>query len=170
MTDFPTIQVRNTQRAEASAARIAQRGLLPTAVKRRSLANTFIDQTNVEVLGPITFSNGQNLQVTSEITSKVSGDVRIGSVPYMILFAEGADLANLDFIPFDLADPTDYLWQFAVAMPDIEIGDDATLTPSTSSKLTYESVLFNVSGGDKTVFVFASGRYIQGSGSGVSQD
>lgn len=159
MTDFPTIdQVQYVQKVRPN-----QRNILPTAIKNRQLANTFIDQTNPEVLGPISLPSGSKLTVTSIIQAIVDPTTRIGAVPYMLIFGEGTATSSLLLIPFDSA-VADYVLYPSIPLPSFT---GSTFDGSTNSNLVYKSVLANVSAGAKNIMVIVHGRYILSSGSKV---
>ncbi len=161
MAQFPIIdQVQYVQRERPN-----QRNILPTAIKNRQLANTFIEQTNPEVLGPVSLPNGSRLTITSTISAAVDPSVRIGSVPYMIVFGEGTSLASLLIIPFDSA-VADYTVYPSLPMPSFT---GSTFSGSTNSTLVVKTVLANVSGGSKNIMVIVHGRYILSSGSRVEE-
>ena len=146
------------------SVRVSQRAVLPTAIKRRQLSSTFIDETTAEVLGPFSVNDAAQLKITSTISAKVGTNVKIGAVPYMILFGVGTTLASLSFIPFDTA-VADFTLNSGMAMPAIT--GATSVTGTTDTELSIMSLLVNTSGITKNIMVIVHGRYISGSGAGV---
>jgi hypothetical protein len=161
MTDFPTIdQVQYVQNVRPN-----QRNILPTAVKNRQLSSKLITESTFQILGPVTFSNGAALNITSTIVATDNPLIRVGAVPYMIAFAEGTSPTSLVFIPFQLPTATDYLIFGPMTMP---VFTGTNFDGSSESNLVIKTTLVNVSGGNKTVMVLLQGRYILDTSSGVA--
>lgn len=145
--------------------RTSRQSVKPTAIAPSALAQTVLVNTQAEIIGPLTLSNGGNISLTSIIANTANEKIRLGAAPYGVVFFE--DSLSTGAIIGDSV--TGYIVNGPMAMPKFTPNATSSdIGGSTGDNIVYLTELINDTGMEHDIYIITDTRVLTPIGGGAS--